>query len=369
MMKRVLFYGPEVAVKDASYGGGAGGVTRNVGNYMSFRSDRYTLIPASHTVRLKQRNLRNLFPVRLVIDVMRFLRARFTTRPDGVHMLGQYRKATPREFAVVVLARLTGLPVLYHIKAGVFISWYGDTGPLNRWMIRRIMAGARVVLCEGRPYLPFVRETFGKQADYFPNYVLDHEIPAERPAVLTEDELKVIFVGYCYEGKGVFELVRGCMLAAERGLRIRLSLVGHEHPSFAQWLDEKTLPEGLDLRRTGLQPHDAVLDLYREHDIFCLPSRHPGEGHNNATNEAMMLGLCILVTRHGFLDSILDEDTAIFLEGDLPHAIASALGRLDADREHGRRLAANAHAKLIAEYTSGALFPRLEAHYDALTRS
>ena len=367
-MKRIFFYGPELAVKEASYGGGTGGVTRNVGNFMSFRSDDFTLVPLHHTVRLRGRGFRNLFPVRFLIDLWRFLRARFSHRAHGIHMLAQYRTATPREFAIVLSARMTGLPVLYHVKAGVFMTWYRQTSGLQRWMMRRIMAWSRIVLCEGKPYQPFVAETFGRDAHYFPNYVLDTEIPNERASVLTEPVLRVVFVGFCYEGKGVFELVRGCMVAAERGVPVQLSLVGHEDPPFTRWLDAQPIPPGLDLRRLGLKPHDAVLDLYRAHDIFCLPSRHPGEGHNNATNEAMMLGLCILVTRHGFLDSILDEASAIFLEGDLSESIANALERLHADRAFGRRLAENAHAKLIAEYTSGVLFPRLEQHYTELAR-
>ncbi len=132
-------------------------------------------------------------------------------------------------------------------------------------------------------------------------------------------------------------------------------------------MDAFQVSENLQIQRHGLQSHDYVLDQFRRHDVFCLPTHHSGEGHNNSVNEAMMLGLSILVTRHGFLGSVLDAQTAVFLDGDVPTSIASALGHFAQDRTAAAKLGLNAYRKLVAEYTSDALFPRLEGYYREMT--
>ena len=197
-----------------------------------------------------------------------------------------------------------------------------------------VLRRAKVVLCEGQVYVDYLQNRYGIESHYTPNFVLDDEIPAEVGARLTADVIRVLFVGFCYEGKGVFELVDG------------LSFI---------------------LNRMGRLPHEEVLRLCAANDVFCMPSRHRGEGHTNAVNEAMMYGMVIVSTRHGFLESVLGDRCSYFLEELTAAEIARVLKVVDDERDEARERAARARQKLLSSFTGSAAFSRLEQHYRALT--
>jgi len=77
-------------------------------------------------------------------------------------------------------------------------------------------------------------------------------------------------------------------------------------------------------------------------------------------------GMVIVCTRHGFLDSILDEKSCYFVEKNDPASIAAALEAIDGDRVEARRKAHNARQRLLERFTTGRCIPQLEALYRRL---
>ncbi len=365
--KTILLNGPSPFTKRASYGGGKGGFVRNVLVYVTgFRSDDFDLEPCYHSVR-QQGDSRWSFVTRLISDVREVLsRGRGA---DGMHILAQYRTAIYREFGIVLACRWLRLPFLYEVKAGAFIDWLTAARPWERRMAAFILGRAAVVLCEGEVYVDFLEEEFGIVSHYFPNFVLDEEVPADVPSKLENPTVRVLFVGFCYAGKGVFELVDGCRQAAASGVSVELTLVGEEHEDFARYLDSTVdAQQSMTIKRAGRLEHGAVLEQLATHDVFCMPSRHSGEGHTNTVNEAMMTGMVIVTTRHGFLERVLAGDCSYFLDDLTPEDIAAALVAIDQDRDEARRRAANARRRLLGNFTSGVAFRKLESHYETLTR-
>ncbi len=366
---RVLLVTPQPGVKDAAYGGGMGGYVRMAGvllkTFAEYASGRIELVPCYHSVRRKGRFHVLRFPARIASDVRAL--ARMAPGADAVHITLAYRRTIYREFAQVALARRLGLPVLVDIRAGEFQRWYERAPRWERWLTRRTLAWADLISVEGVPYLDFVREEFGRESVYFPNFVPAWEIPEEAPPKCQGGPLRLLYAGYCYDGKGVYELVEGCAAAARRGVEVELTLAGAEAPGFKAWLDAQEasgLP--MPVRRLGLQPHDRVLELFREHDVFCLPSRHPGEGHSNVTNEAMMTGMVIVCTRHGFLGSILDEESAFFIEKGSAEAVADGLAAVAADPEAARAKARAARRRLVTQFSSASNVPLMERMYASM---
>ena len=114
-------------------------------------------------------------------------------------------------------------------------------------------------------------------------------------------------------GKRGFELVQSCNYFSSGGLQIQLNLVGMEDVRFAEWCNSCKLNENFDLVRHGLKSSKGRYHLLKENDIFIMPSKHIGEGHNIFVTEAMMFGKVIAATRQGFLDEILSEKPHISL--------------------------------------------------------
>ena len=364
--KTILLQGPDPDTRDAAYGGGQGGVVRNMLLYLNgFESEGYELVPCFHSVRQKGAS-RFSFVKRLAADVREVLRNGRSA--DGIHIFAQYRTAIYREFSVALACQGVRLPYLYHIKAGYYIDWLESCRAWERWMAKFILARARVVLCEGQIYVEYLRNNFGIEAHYFPNFVLDDDILRRVETKLQGETIRILFVGYCYEGKGVFELVQGCEAAANDGIRLELTLVGQEDEEFTRFLDSHE-SKGLSytVNRMGRKDHDDVLALFNTHDVFCMPTRHKGEGHTNTVNEAMMMGMVIVATRHGFLEHVLAGESSFFLVELTPADIAGALHRINSDRDGARRRAANARERVMKLFTSGSAFSKLSEHYETLT--
>lgn len=362
-MRTVLIYGPTLVGKSA-YGGGVGGYTRNLAVYLStFNVPGYTFAPLYYTVR-GQLQFGLLTPIaRFFVDIFNLVRGVFWIRPMAIHALVSPR-ATPRVFILAVLCRLSGTKLIYDLKAGSFIDCYEKGSPFHRWATGYILRTACIRLVEGTVYIPFLEKHYGCQSEYFPNFVPDTEIPADVPARLLTPEVSVLFVGYCYEGKGVFELLRGCARAARSGgVSIHLQFVGEEEPDFSDFADRFELPPTLRVTRHGRQPHRDVLAFMLASDIYCYPSRHLGEGHNNSINEAMMSGNIILATRAGFLADILDGNCGVFLDEVSEKQVAVRLIEVVQDRFLFRRFAENARRKLMSEFTATAANSRLRRVY------
>lgn len=365
--KKILLNGPEIDVTNAFFGGGAGGMARNMAQYLqAYESADFEQVPCFHTVRQQGAGPFS-FVRRLFTDTASVFR--HAPQADGVHIIAQYRTAIYREFAVVLACLVRRRPVLYEVKAGAFIHWLRSCRLWERKMALFILRRARVVICEGRVYVDFLRNELGIESHYAPNFVLDREIPPDVPPKLTGNEVRVLFVGYCYEGKGVFELVEGCELAAKGGVPVELTLAGHEDQDFTRFLDDK-LSQGLSfpVKRMGRMDHDEVLKLFGTNDVFCMPTRHSGEGHTNTVNEAMMMGMVIVSTRHGFLEDVLGGDISYFLDELSPDAIADRLETIHRDRDESRRRAHAARERLLQRFTSKRAFQDLTARYRELTR-
>ncbi|MCB0640197.1 MAG: glycosyltransferase family 4 protein [Phaeodactylibacter sp.] len=358
---KIMLYGPIVAELEGAYGGGTGGYTRKMGLYLNhFRKDDFEMIPCYHTVKGQYKY--GFFVVRFFMDLWSFLRGLIQIKPKIVHIQAQYRTAVPREFAIILLARLFGKPVVYEIKAGVFHSWYPQTNPLFRWMAKFCIKNSAVVLCQGKPYIDLIEKEIGVKAYYYPNFVAMTEIPEDPGTKLTDAAMRILFVGYAYRDKGVFELIEGCNKAAEVS-PIELTLIGKEHPEFTEWLDQFTLHPNFKVHRLGRMPHEEVLKQYPLHDIYCYPTRHPGEGHNNSINEAMMSGLVIVTTRQGFLGTILNNDIAYFLDAVSTEEVERTLKAIATDRPTAQEKARKVRQYLLDNFTSDVAYNKLEQHY------
>jgi len=323
----------------------------------------FEFVPCFHSVRVAKSSLLNTFPIRFIRDLFTFTKCLLVERPIIVHFLAQYRTALPRELFCCWIARLLGRNVFYEIKAGVFDTRYREGGSLYKWMVRSVIASANEIGVEGARYREFVQTQFGRDTVFLPNICLDREVSESVPERFHQENLRVLFVGYCYEGKGVFELVEGCKRAVEAGCAVDLYLVGEQAAPFESWLKEQSVPASLTIHSVGRVEHSEVLNHMMKSDIFCLPSKHSGEGHNNSINEAMMCGCLVLSTRHGFLGDILNLEIANFIEQLEPEEISRNLIDINQKREMAKTKAEAGRTHFLQNYVSSIVFPRVTEAY------
>jgi glycosyltransferase involved in cell wall biosynthesis len=367
-MIKVLLIGQPIDKNRIGKVGGGGGYVRNMRVYLKyFQSSEIEIIPCFHTSRKEYGS--NVFSnfFRIFIDLTRFLKCLIAIKPDGIHIMAQYRDALPREVMYLLISKLMNMPIMYEIKAGAFIDAYYERSPLYRKMVKIIVINSKVILVEGKKYINFLKDHFGTTSYYFPNIVPDSELPYPKENILSDDVIKILFVGYCNYDKGVFHLVDACKMFAEDGLYIELNFIGEEHNDFSEYLDNLNINQSnFNVNRFGEQSHDFILKKMTECDVFCYPSFHSGEGHSNSVNEAMMNSMIIISTKNGFLRDILDWDSAYFVNEKSKSDIYNALIEVNNNRVIARNKAINAYNTLKNNYLVSNVIDQMNEFYHEL---
>jgi glycosyltransferase involved in cell wall biosynthesis len=150
--------------------------------------------------------------------------------------------------------------------------------------------------------------------------------------------------------KGLRVLPEVVRLLADRGLDVDLDIVGPTvgAPGEAERAAIDRAAAAYDVGHrvhvVGPVPLDRLLPMYREYDIFMLPTL-PGEGIPRVLLEAMSAGLPIVTTRVAGIPGLVTHEVNGLLV-DRPSAVdvADAVGRLVGDGALRRRLIANGYA-------------------------
>ena len=197
---------------------------------------------------------------------------------------------------------------------------------LISWKI--ILDFSKYILVQQRSTRRSLEDHFGKKIIHHPNPIKERKSDRKNE-ILQSEIIRIAFVGYCYEKKGVFDLVEGCNIASSKGVRIELNLIGQEENSFKAYLDNCKTSSSLSIKRFGKQSFDFVQRKLCEFDIFIFPSFHPGEGHQNIINEAIYAGLSLITTKVGTINEFLDDRKCYFIKphsaNDIAHKVQHVL--------------------------------------------
>jgi len=97
------------------------------------------------------------------------------------------------------------------------------------------------------------------------------------------------------------------------------------------------------VRCTGPIPLDRLMPLYRQYDLFVLPTG-PGEGIPRVLLEAMAGGLPVIATRIAGIPSLVShEQNGLLMDRASGAAVAEAVGRLIADAALRQRIIRNGY--------------------------
>jgi len=97
------------------------------------------------------------------------------------------------------------------------------------------------------------------------------------------------------------------------------------------------------VRALGPAPLDRLLPMYRDYDVFVLPTL-PGEGIPRVLLEAMTAGMPIVTTRVAGIPSLVTHEVNGWLvDQPTADAVAGAIARIIGDATLRRRLIANGY--------------------------
>jgi glycosyltransferase involved in cell wall biosynthesis len=175
---------------------------------------------------------------------------------------------------------------------------------------------------------------------------------AGTPAASSGGPLRLLFVGRLVSEKGVLILLRALALLRRRGVEVEAVLVG-DGPYRGE-LEQVARRLGVagELTFTGALTGDRLAPLYREADVFCLPSF--AEGLPVVLMEAMANELPVITSRLAGIAELVDDGVnGVLLPPGREDVIADALERLAADPELRARYGRAGRERVLRDYDLG----------------
>lgn len=178
---------------------------------------------------------------------------------------------------------------------------------------------------------------------------VDPALYAPRPFRENPSPFEILFVGRLVPVKGLFILVAAMDRLVRQGRSVHLRIAG-DGPGRAA-LERDVAQRGLNphVIFEGWQKPDAVRALYREADVFVLPSF--AEGIPVVLMEAMAMEIPCVATRiTGIPELIRDEVDGLLVTPSSQEELAAAITRLMDDPQLRRGLGTSARRRILENY-------------------
>jgi glycosyltransferase involved in cell wall biosynthesis len=268
-------------------------------------------------------------------------------------------------FAAEVMSRLSGIEFTTWAHAGGDI--YQRTFQTEA-ALRARMRAARLVFTCNRANLDYFQTlvepevlsrvrllTHGIDLEQF--HPTAGKAPAARPVILA--------VGGFAPAKGHRYLIEACRLLEREGrpFECRLAGTGRLEEQIRRQVHKAGIEERI--RFLGQVPHERLPALYREADIFVMPSvigpAGSRDGLPNVLLEAMASGVASIGSRIASIpEAIEDGRTGLLVPPGDPGALAAAIRRLLQDESLRRSLGAAAVERVTSRFARG---PAMQALY------
>lgn len=273
-------------------------------------------------------------------------------RPHRVLLFGGSGISFLEKLCWATVCRLLRAEVVLLMVDGGFPVKHLASGPFRRRLSSLLVRSVHTLGAQSSTWASYYRRTFPKSRVSVVRAGVDVELYA--PGLRTRapsEPVRLLFVGWLIEDKGIFDLLEAIRLLRHRGESVVCRLVG---PTFGR--EDVLLGE---IRRLGL---DGVVDLagvvdrgsslrseYVGSDIFVLPSHF--EGFPNVLLEAMACGLACVGTRVGGVPDILDYGTCgIVVSPNDPQALANGISVLVGDADGRREFGRLARSRAVHEF-------------------
>jgi glycosyltransferase involved in cell wall biosynthesis len=304
---------------------------------------------------------------RALSELQRVLRRE---RPHAAHITTSLFWATPRDMLALWLCRLHGVPAVLNIRASSqIVTWREGLGPLRRLLLDialRSAAAITVLSRELRGYLECSIPSL--RVRLIPNMVSVNELGSQ---VRTADyripprraKHRVLYAGFRTPLKGVGDLADAVLGLDD----CELILAGGDGEAADPAMRARMEASLQQLRRagrlmeTGILAADELLSLYRQVDLFVLPTYR--EGLPNVLLEAMAAGLACIATPVGAIPDVLTTDCGVLVPVADPSALRNAIRELLCDDTRRHELGARAQLRISEHYSTDAVMTAYRSLY------
>ena len=226
-----------------------GGIRAVVEGYIADGlSDRWNLI-------LLHPNREGSLGLRLYIAAkcfLYFLGLLITRQVALVHCHSAVNGSFWRKALFSLVARLAGVPVIFHLHGSEFSTYVDRQSDLVRGIIRWILEKQTVVVVLSESWSNYVQAVAPRaRVLILPNYVTLPSLP-NQPQSFDGEDVEVLFLGLVGPRKGVYDLLQAFKVALEQAHFLRLIIGGNGEVDRARALAEQLgIADGIQIRNLG----------------------------------------------------------------------------------------------------------------------
>ncbi len=299
--KKIIFYAPiGKGVPDHKLGGGEKGCRRT----------REILTNAGYEVITVDKATMNggaFAYLKAALKAVSSVKKLFKSNPNAIlYVVGFYEKNLPLEKLILSKAG-RNYKTVYEARNGRLVKAYREKGELYKRLMDSVLLRADVIFAQGLEYVEFIKEKYGKDVVYTPNYVLNRSLKpyvGNRPF----DTVRILYFGRVSESKNVDVVLNTAAIVKGNGYSVHVTVIGGYTEEYKAKLDYVMKASNLnydEVRFLGQQPFETISAELQKAHFFVFPSQEKMEGHSNSLTEAMTFGVVPVVSIAGFNASIV----------------------------------------------------------------
>lgn len=183
------------------------------------------------------------------------------------------------------------------------------------------------------------------------------------------DRLRIVYASLVMHYKGADLLIEALSFLQAAGIEFTVTIAGGSLvPSYVQSLQETVRIKGLHpyVRFTGLLTQTELLEIYRTHNVWVLPSRFQ-EPFSIGLLEAMQAGLTIIASNTGGSPEAIDHgETGFIFESENVLDLANILTSLPINPDLWAAVALKGQQKALSQFTRSHTIEQLESVFTDL---
>jgi glycosyltransferase involved in cell wall biosynthesis len=367
-LKNILFYGPVGYKNGNRIGGGESGNKRTI---EILQKIGFNVIILRKPYPIEGLFLKPLiYPIQLLYTYIKFIWLLATKKVQTFHLSAFYFHLIYIEYAFILTCKILGIKSIYEVRAGGAEAAYENRSSFYRLFFRATIKQSKVVLCQGTKSMDFIKNITGRDALYYPNYIMDSfYIPHSANNRDISKKIKLVYFGRIVPTKNIEFVLEICKCLHDLHIDFDIEIIGNTNGNnaYMEKLQGLITQYGLtDVVATPGAIHTKKLyPLLLNKHFFVFPTIEDREGHSNSLTEAMSRGVVPILSDVGFNRSIVRNDYLIIKPFD-PELYAAKIIEIW-NKGSWIELSKNCHHIIETSFTESAVTETLyNAHTDEI---
>jgi alpha-maltose-1-phosphate synthase len=182
---------------------------------------------------------------------------------------------------------------------------------------------------------------------------------------ISEDSIKILFVGRLVFEKGIFDLLKAFSQLLRKKLNVELIIVGSGTPKMQIQIRQlvENLKIGTKVKFLGNIAYSQMPKIHNLTDVFCLPSipiKNWAEQFGYSIVEAMACGKAVVSTSSGSISEVVkDRLTGLLVKPNSPRELELALEELVIDAKEREVYGNNARGWVLQSFEANKIAEKL----------